>query len=68
MSRDSQRRALMTNATVADFDALGGDVRAELIDGVLYILPMTTFEHDVIKSGAAGNRRAAPRACTSAVV
>jgi Uma2 family endonuclease len=32
-------------ATIADLDALGEDAHAELIEGVLYRRPVTTFEH-----------------------
>ena len=32
-------------ATIADLDALGQDARAELIDGVIYERPVTTFDH-----------------------
>ena len=31
--------------TLADLDALGDDARAELIDGVIYERPVTTFDH-----------------------
>ena len=33
------------DATLADVDALGDDARVELIDGVLYTLPMPTQLH-----------------------
>jgi Uma2 family endonuclease len=34
--------------SLADLEALGDDARAELIDGVLYELPMTSFGHGYI--------------------
>ncbi len=37
-------------ATLEELEALGEDARVELIDGVLYELPVTTFEHGDIAS------------------
>ncbi len=41
---------LKRDATLSDLEALGEQGRAELIDGVLYQLPMTSFEHGHIAS------------------
>jgi Uma2 family endonuclease len=45
--------------SLADLEALGDDVRAELIDGVLYELPMTSFGHGHIASCISHSRSAA---------